>query len=100
MAGQRRGSRGGSLDRANTHVEAVLLDDNALGAATEDTKELNHVASTEIETTAAGGEVIRDERVTRQIKFPTLWPGREGLNPEEAPITRGQTGKAGSTGTT
>ena len=31
---------------------------------------------------------------------PTLWPGREALNPEESPITRGQTGKAGSTGTT
>ena len=42
----------------------ALLDDNALGAATEDEEWLDHVASAEIDSTARTDGRLDDERVT------------------------------------
>ena len=61
----------------------ALLDDNALGAATEHEEWLDHVASAEIDTTAEADGRLDDERVTDRIKLPARWLQREGLHPAE-----------------
>ena len=58
----------------------ALLDDNALGSATEKDRWLDHVS-----IAAGSGRVVGNERVTSRLKLPTLWLHRERLNRGECP---------------